>query len=206
MTQKAPPSRSAPQKSSRSVATTHRLLAAAEASFGARGYHATRVDDIVERAGTSHGTFYRYFPSKDAAFTALLEQIADEFAGLAERLPALAPGPASRQELIEWLTSFIELYRTHWPLLRSWIETEQRDDPAGELATDLINTLAGAMAGRVTGRRARQPDRQLGSVILVGLIDRLAYYCESGQADAEDAAVTSTLADAIMSAWFPVRV
>ncbi|MEZ5179826.1 MAG: TetR/AcrR family transcriptional regulator [Acidimicrobiales bacterium] len=32
------------------------------------GYHDARVDDIVEAAGVSHGTFYRYFDSKDAFF------------------------------------------------------------------------------------------------------------------------------------------
>ena len=192
-------------RSPRSQATTRRLLDAAEASFAARGYHATRVDDIVERAGTSHGTFYRYFASKDAAFTALLELVAEEFAELATQLPTLSPNDDSHRALVSWLGAFIDLYRVHWPLLRSWIETEQRDDASGELATELIRTLASAMAERVTGRRSRQPDRQLGSIILVGLIDRLAYYCESGQATADDAAITTTLADAIMSAWFPLR-
>ncbi len=174
--------------------------------FSARGYHATRVDDIVERAGTSHGTFYRYFASKDAAFTALIEQIAAEFAELAELLPLLTPTPESRDELVAWLRSYLTLYRRHWPLLRSWIETERREDPTGELAIDLIDTLARAMADRVTGRRSRQPDRHMGSTILVGLIDRLAYYCESGQATAAEPAITSTLADAIMSTWFPAPV
>lgn len=191
--------------SSRSQATTRRLLDAAEASFASRGYHATRVDDIVERAGTSHGTFYRYFASKDAAFAALIELVADDFATLAGKLPTLSGTEASRDALSGWLSEFVQLYRTHWQLLRSWIETEQRDELTGELATDLISTLATAMSDRVTGRRSRQPDRQLGSIILVGLIDRLTYYCESGQTTADDAEVTATLADAIMSAWFPVR-
>ena len=33
--------------------------------FITRGYHNTRVDDLVAAAGVSHGTFYRYFRNKD---------------------------------------------------------------------------------------------------------------------------------------------
>ena len=33
--------------------------------FVDRGYHNTRVDDLVTAAGVSHGAFYRYFPNKD---------------------------------------------------------------------------------------------------------------------------------------------
>ena len=33
--------------------------------FVERGYHNTRVDDLVAAAGVSHGAFYRYFRNKD---------------------------------------------------------------------------------------------------------------------------------------------
>src|SRR5688500_5210395 len=41
------------------------LLAAGRDVFVTRGYHATRIDDIVDAAGVSHGAFYRYFRGKD---------------------------------------------------------------------------------------------------------------------------------------------
>ena len=33
--------------------------------FVARGYHDTRINDVVAAAGLSKGAFYRYFESKD---------------------------------------------------------------------------------------------------------------------------------------------
>ena len=33
--------------------------------FVERGYHRTRVSDVVEAAGVSRGAFYRYFENKD---------------------------------------------------------------------------------------------------------------------------------------------
>src|SRR5580692_6684707 len=38
--------------------TMRKLLDAAMVAFDKRGYHATRVNDVVEIAKTSHGTFY----------------------------------------------------------------------------------------------------------------------------------------------------
>lgn len=46
-------------------ATVRSLMEAGRDVFVARGYHGTRIDDVVERAGLSHGAFYRYFDSKD---------------------------------------------------------------------------------------------------------------------------------------------
>ena len=44
------------------------LLAAAEAEFAQRGVEATRIDDIVVRAGRSKGAFYQYFNGKEDIF------------------------------------------------------------------------------------------------------------------------------------------
>jgi AcrR family transcriptional regulator len=44
----------------------HEILEAALALFRVRGYENTRVQDIVERVGISEGTFFNYFPTKDA--------------------------------------------------------------------------------------------------------------------------------------------
>ena len=42
------------------------IVDAAVALFRERGFDRTRVQDILERAGISLGTFYNYFPGKDA--------------------------------------------------------------------------------------------------------------------------------------------
>ena len=40
--------------------------------FEERGFSGVRVDDVVKRAGISHGTFYLYFANKEDLFKALL--------------------------------------------------------------------------------------------------------------------------------------
>jgi AcrR family transcriptional regulator len=44
------------------------ILAAALDEFAARGYAATRIDDVAERAGVAKGTIYLHFADKEALF------------------------------------------------------------------------------------------------------------------------------------------
>jgi AcrR family transcriptional regulator len=39
-----------------------------------RGFAATRLDDVAERAGITKGTLYLYFPSKEDLFKAVVRQ------------------------------------------------------------------------------------------------------------------------------------
>lgn len=50
------------------------LLAAALEEFVARGYAATRLEEVAARAGVSKGTLYLYFGSKETLFKAVIEQ------------------------------------------------------------------------------------------------------------------------------------
>lgn len=59
------------------------LLRAAEQVFASRGFAQTRMSAIAAAAGVSHGLLYHYFPSKDALFGALIDEmmgrIAEDF-------------------------------------------------------------------------------------------------------------------------------
>jgi len=57
--------------------TRTRILEAAVKVFATKGYHDTKVDDIVGEAQTSKGAFYFYFPSKQDIFIALSDTFAD---------------------------------------------------------------------------------------------------------------------------------
>ena len=55
---------------------THaRLRSAAAAEFARRGFHETKVSDIVKASGLTQPTFYSYFDSKEAAY----EELVGEF-------------------------------------------------------------------------------------------------------------------------------
>lgn len=66
------------------------ILSAALKAFAAKGFAATKISDIVARAGMSHGLVYHYFASKEEIFYALLKRAMDasaESVVMVENLP-----------------------------------------------------------------------------------------------------------------------
>src|SRR5215218_4731996 len=132
----------------RGVETMHRLLAAGVVVFGKRGLHAARVDDIVKAAKTSHGTFYRYFASKEDLFRALTTDVADRLAELADSLGDIGPTPEGAAELRAWVAGFRDVYDQYGPVIQSWTEAEQDDSPEGRLGADVLTQFVARLAGR----------------------------------------------------------
>lgn len=65
----------APQRDAET--TKNRILDAALDVFSTKGYHDTRVDEIVEQSETSKGSVYFHFPNKQRLFLALVDKFAD---------------------------------------------------------------------------------------------------------------------------------
>ena len=59
------------------------LLTSARAVFAKKGYDEATVSEIVGRAGVAQGTFYLYFPGKEALAGAFAEQVSERFAQVA---------------------------------------------------------------------------------------------------------------------------
>lgn len=77
--------------------TQQKILDAAIDVFAQKGFHDTRVDEIVDASKTSKGAVYFYFPSKQDIFLAII----DKFAGLLEeRLKSAIAQDASGVERV----------------------------------------------------------------------------------------------------------
>lgn len=87
-----------------------RIFRAALEVCAEKGYHATRIDEIVERAGTSKGGLYHHFGGKRDLFLQLYDSVMQR--GVAELDGALAGLPA------------IDALRSVFQAFESWL-----DDP-----------------------------------------------------------------------------
>lgn len=64
--------------------TKEKIVTAAWDLFYNQGYDGTTIDDIVERSGTSKGSFYHYFESKDALLSSLSYLFDEKYESLAD--------------------------------------------------------------------------------------------------------------------------
>jgi AcrR family transcriptional regulator len=74
--------------------TRQELLSAAEACFVSRGFHASSVDQVAERAGYTKGAVYSNFASKEDLFFAVYERRVEQV--LTEVVPGLRQAGAER--------------------------------------------------------------------------------------------------------------
>ena len=102
--------------------TRHKLLAAARRLFGEKGYGSTTIDDIVEAAGASRGTYYLYFKNKGEIVTELAEEYTAATEALLPELAALAD--PSRAHLRSWLSKYVDLVITHQVTIRASMQAE----------------------------------------------------------------------------------
>ncbi len=58
--------------------TLRRLIEAAAAEFGERGFHEAAITGITRRAGVALGTFYTYFESKESLFRAVVSDMSHQ--------------------------------------------------------------------------------------------------------------------------------
>lgn len=68
--------------------TKGKIITAAWDLFYEQGYDNTTVEEIIEKSGTSKGSFYHYFEGKDALLGSLAYIFDEEYARLKESLPS----------------------------------------------------------------------------------------------------------------------
>jgi len=85
----------ADQRIEKGKATRDRLIEAGREAFGERGYDATSIAEILERAGVAKGALYHHFPTKAALFDAVLDRVVQEIAQVAAERARSAPDPVS---------------------------------------------------------------------------------------------------------------
>jgi AcrR family transcriptional regulator len=179
-----------------------RLMNAGVTVFSHRGFHATRVDDIVKVAKTSHGTFYLYFSSKEDMFDQLVAEVVEEFDRLTDGLPRISDNEAGRASLEEWLASFVEVYRGYGPLIRSWTDAEGPRDGDGPRVPDLLGSIAAELTSRIRVRSSKAFDPAVAALAVVAMVERVNYFLAADQVHDDASRLVEVLAAIILDAFF----
>lgn len=84
---------------SHKAATRRRIIAVASAAFRERGVEGTGVDEVMRRAGLTHGGFYAHFQDKAQLIAEACAEAFDAAVVNVDRIAAL-PTPAQRARLL----------------------------------------------------------------------------------------------------------
>jgi AcrR family transcriptional regulator len=137
-------------RTARGERTLRKILDAARAEFGERGFSESSIVAITQRAGVALGTFYTYFDSKEAVFQALVrdmsaqvrDHVAPAFKGAVDGLDG--EGRA--------LASFLQFARKHRDVYRIIDEAEFVEPAAYR---EHYETTATRIAARLVAAREK---------------------------------------------------
>jgi AcrR family transcriptional regulator len=151
---------SAGRREATKVANRAAILTAAREVFAELGYGAATVRDIVRRTDLATGTFYNYFPDKEAVFRALLSERAREVREVVRTARQDAPDARSfvregYRAYFAYIASdrtLFEILRRNTGTIRALFDTPALGAGTDELEADLRAAVA---AGVVPEHDAR---------------------------------------------------
>ena len=121
-----------------------------------RGYHGTRVDDVTEKAGVSHGAFYRYFDNKDELVTTVAIRALFNIRGAFTKIPTItndADRRSTDDALQSWLENYVTTYASEAALVRVWVDATSDDPTLG------VESAGAARVGSIPPRELPRPPR-----------------------------------------------
>ena len=118
--------------------TKRRIFEAAIKLFNEKGFEAATIDEIAERADVAKGTFFNYFPRKEA----VLEYLSGEWMEIAEEEAAAAHLPAA-ERVMNLFAAAAESYGENRELTRLVLRSSmaQMCCPEPEGACDRLDQL-----------------------------------------------------------------
>ena len=118
------------------------ILEAARSLFIEKGFKATTMQDIADRAELGRRTLYMYFKTKDEIVTAIALDITSVLCQVAAR--ASREGDSGRERLLNLANSFVSYYRSRPRDFMLVLTVDYRgasETRDGESITDLVTTL-----------------------------------------------------------------
>ena len=180
--------------------TMAKLRAAAKQAFAELGWQGTRVQDIVERAGVSHGTFYTYYDNRSSV---LIDLVTDTMAAFITLVSEPWEGADPRDALERVIGGILDTYDEDDAVLQTWMQVSRESEEFGALYLDLRQRFVDRITEQLemvvaaAGRSEVVPPPATVASVLAAMVEHFAY-CRSvlGEVHERDAAI-----DSLVLAW-----
>lgn len=177
----------------RTRTTPERILDAALAAFGTRGYGATSLDDLAGELGIRKQTILYWFPSKEALLDAVVDRSATEVTVRLERAIARA-GPGF--ERVDAIVRAMFRLAARYPAMLGFLrEVSRLGPPASSRLLDafspLVDRASGFLAVEMAAGRMRRHDPRLLLLAAYSMVTGLASEAELLRAFGEEPTLAS---------------
>ena len=173
--------------------TAARILDAAIAAFGTRGYGATSLDDLARELGIRKQTILYWYPSKEALLDAAIDRTAAEVGGRLERAVAQAEPGFDRVEAV--VRAMFRLAARHPAMIGFLREVTRLGPPASSrllgALTPLVDRAAGFLDAEMDAGRMRRRDPRLLLLAAYSMVTGLATEVEVLRAFGEEPTLAS---------------
>src|ERR1700745_1848235 len=184
--------------------TVRSLLDAGTIEFEERGFSGVRVDDVVRRAGISHGTFYLYFSNKEDLFKALLKDALHDMEIVAGDFPVVTHDDTGLVVLRQWVRKFFRAYAAHATVIRILSQADLVPEEVFGDGLRLFFSIAEAMTTGMTAAAQaagkQQEHAELTSVACLMMLERVNYLISADVRLPEDE-MADRIADIMFSAF-----
>jgi TetR/AcrR family transcriptional regulator len=173
--------------------TGDRIVDAAMAAFGTRGYEATSLDDLARELGIRKQTILYWYPSKEALLEAVVDRVAAELARRLERALASAGPGVDRVEAI--VRAMFRLAARHPTMLGFLREVTRLGPPASTrllgAVGPLVDRSASYLEAEMDAGRMRRHDPRLLLLAAYSMVTGLATEVEVLRAFGEEPTLPS---------------
>ncbi|HEV2462025.1 MAG TPA: TetR family transcriptional regulator [Ktedonobacterales bacterium] len=155
------------------------LLQAAREVLAEKGYEATKVSDIVARAGAAQGTFYLYFPSKLSLVLAITEDMNRDILATVQAALESAPTLAAGIDAgVAAAFAAMGRYQDLLGIIHGRLAMSELRDECERLFQEEYTFIAAIIrAGQATGEIEAGVDPEIAARLIVGMLEHAADEC-----------------------------
>jgi AcrR family transcriptional regulator len=167
-------------RSRKGAATRARILEAAKQVFEENGFLDTRISDIAQRAGLSHGSFYHYFDSKEQIFREVAEALEDRLSAPVGNIILDSSSRATpRDRIREGNRRYLESYRDEARIMGVIEQVSRYDHHIGSMRLSHQKHTSAQVADSIRqlqrhGLADPTLDPEIAAIALGGMVTRFA--------------------------------
>ncbi len=157
--------------------TRDRILAVAESSLGAHGYHGTRLHEIASQVGIQKASLFHYFASKEQLYHAVVEQGMGETEQLIRH--ALESDGTPFEKLRTLLEAYVDIVALHPERTKILLRQTLGDAPPSYHPGDSERLLALVSTFIRDGQRKRLFAPLDPQALVLGIVGMVAFFFTS---------------------------